>query len=370
MSQTKGLEGVYVGETKISSVGQPGSSLTYRGYGIEELAHHSTFEEVLFLLLNGNLPSSNQLSKYISHLFNVEAPKELQQFLELLPITTHPMDVLRCACSFLGSLNPENNSYEGKSIINNMAVLMPYSLIYWNNYHHRKDSHLSTHYTSISEFILKNMFGDDVDKDVIQAVDTSLILYAEHEFNASTFAARTTAATLSDIYSAITTAIGTLKGPLHGGANEFAMNLISSFNSVEQVEEKIKNMIINKEKIMGFGHRVYKNGDPRSSIMKNLAVKLSTKYNDNLILPVANRIEEVMLKEKNIHANIDFYGAVVYHFCNIPTSFFTPFFVFSRISGWGAHILEQRSDNRLIRPNAVYTGESYRKYKHLHLEKQ
>jgi len=281
----------------------------------------------------------------------------LKLILEQLPANAHPMDVLRTACSALGTLEPETDHNQQDLIADRLLAIFPSVLAYWYRYH--KDNtavDTETNQDSIAGHFLQLLHGEPPRDLHRRCLDASLILYAEHEFNASTFAARVTAGTLADFYGAITSAIATLRGPLHGGANEMAMALIEKFSSPEDAEKGIRKMLANKEKIMGFGHRVYKDCDPRSPIIKQWANKLSYDADDSVLYPISEVIENVMMEEKKLFPNLDFYSATAYHFCGIPTEMFTPIFVFARTAGWSAHIMEQRSNNRLIRPISEYTG--------------
>lgn len=360
-----GLEGIIVGTTAISTVGKEGVGLTYRGYDIHDLAKYATFEEVAYLLLYGELPSASQLSAYRDRLIKLRRiPNELKALLEAIPASAQPMDVLRTGISMLGTLESESAQYEEHQIADRLLACTPSMLLYWYQFHKnnvRIETWQSDEQTIAGHF-LHLLLGKNPTEEVRRAVDVSLILYAEHEFNASTFAARVTASTLSDFYSAIVSAIGTLRGPLHGGANEEAMRLISQFKTPEQAVQGLHDMLANKAKIMGFGHRVYKKSDPRSDIIKEWSRKLSQHARDGYLFPVSEAIEKVMWDEKKLFPNLDFYSASAYHFCGIPTSLFTPVFVMSRISGWSAHIFEQRANNRLIRPEAEYVGPEPRAF--------
>lgn len=359
-----GLAGVVAGESAIATVDTQGLGLNYRGYSINDLAAHSTFEEVAYLLLYGNLPNAQALAAYRQELISLRAlPESLKVVLEKIPANAHPMDVLRTGCSFLGTIEPESDFSEQLTIANRLIAIFPSMLTYWYRFH-KEGQRIETQTddeTTAGHF-LHLLHGKKPDEMHQHAVDVSLILYAEHEFNASTFAARVTAGTLSDFYSAITSAIGTLRGPLHGGANEAAMELIERFQSPDEAEAALKTMLANKEKIMGFGHRVYKKSDPRSDIIKACSSQLGEKIGDKVLYPVSERIEQVMWDEKKLFPNLDFYSASAYHFCEIPTEMFTPIFVFSRITGWAAHIVEQRANNKLIRPTSEYTGPEQRTY--------
>lgn len=359
-----GLAGIVAGKSGVSTVGIAGKGLQYRGYSIDDLAAHAGFEEVAYLLIYGQLPTSAELATYVNRLIELrKLPEELKTVLRLIPKNTHPMDVLRTGCSMLGTLEPEMDFSQQRDIADRLLAIFPGMMCYWYAHHHqgREITGLSNERTLGGHF-LTLLHGNEPTKLQRDMMNISLILYAEHEFNASTFAARVTAATLSDFYSAITTAIGTLRGSLHGGANEAAMELIERFKSPQEAEEQLSEMLKNKAKIMGFGHRVYTNNDPRSDIIKVWAKKLACAQNDTLLYTISERIEEVMWREKNLFPNLDFYSASAYHYCNIPTSLFTPVFVMSRISGWAAHVIEQRADNRLIRPTSEYIGPDARPF--------
>ncbi len=359
-----GLAGVIAGETAISSVGKEGMGLNYRGYSINALAEHATFEEVAYLLTRGKLPTSQECSVYQKRLIAMrELPPALATLLELMPSSANPMDILRTGCSFLGTLEPETPEHNQWEVFDRLLALFPAMLTYWYRFH-KEGVRINTELgnESMASYFLELLHGKAPDALFRQAINVSLILYAEHEFNASTFAARVTTSTGSDSYSAICSAIGTLRGPLHGGANEAAMELIEKFKSPEEAESGIHQMLLNKEKIMGFGHRVYRTSDPRSDVIKNWAKLLADSAGDTVLFPVSERIDEVMQREKHLFPNLDFYSALAYHFCEIPTFMFTPLFVIARTAGWAAHIIEQRELGKLIRPLAEYTGPSSRPY--------
>lgn len=360
-----GLAGVSAGQTAICTVGKEGLGLTYRGYSIHDLAEHSCFEEVAYLLIYGQLPTQIQLASYKQKLLTHRTlPDSLKKVLQLIPAHAHPMDVLRTACSFLGTQEPESEFSQQYDVADRLLAIFPSVLTYW--YHFSKqgieiDTAVSEQETIAGHFL--TMLHQKAPLEIFKrAVDVSLILYAEHEFNASTFAARVTAATLSDFYSSVTSAIGALRGPLHGGANEAAMELISKFTSPVEAERGLKDMLERKDLIMGFGHRVYKISDPRSDIIKKWSKQLAEVNHDQTLYPVSESIEKIMWDEKKLFPNLDFYSASAYHFCGIPTEMFTPVFVISRITGWAAHIIEQRQNNKLIRPSADYIGPENRTF--------
>jgi 2-methylcitrate synthase len=371
MATTKGgLADVIAGKTAICTVGHEGDNLHYRGYSIFDLTKYATFEEVAYLLIYGQLPTQSQLTQYCAHLQNLRGlPEFLTQTLEEIPACAHPMDVLRTAASLLGANLPENEERTPQTIGDRFLVLFPAALFYWYRFHltgERIDVLFDA--ADLPEYFLKLLHGADFDvstdlgKLMHQTMNISLILYAEHEFNASTFAARVCTGTMSDIYSAITAAIGTLRGPLHGGANEAAMYLMQQYHSADEAQAGLLKKLEQKEKIMGFGHRVYTKSDPRSNIIKAQAKALSEAVGDQVLFAVAERIEKLMWDQKKLFPNVDFYSALAYHFCGIPTMMFTPIFVISRTTGWTAHIIEQRNDNKLIRPAAEYIGPAPQAY--------
>jgi 2-methylcitrate synthase len=356
--KTGGLAGVVAGETAISTVGKEGIGLTYRGYAIEDLAAYSTFEAVAFLLLYGYLPSDSELRHYRAKLQRLRGlPPALKTILEHLPADSHPMDVLRTGCSALGTLEQENVAHPELDVANRLIATFPSILLYWHQFHRtgrRVDT--ETGADSTAAHFLELLHGRASSTLHARALDVALILYAEHEFNASTFTCRTVASTLADFYSCVTAGIGALRGPLHGGANEASMELIQSFSSADTAEQGLMELLRDKKLVMGFGHRVYKHADPRSDIIKPWSKRLAAESTQPHLFTISERLEAVMRREKGMFPNLDFYSATTFHYLGIPTSMFTPIFVIARISGWAAHIVEQRANNRLIRPTAVYTG--------------
>lgn len=359
-----GLRGQVAGETALCTVGQTGTGLTYRGYDVSDLAGNAQFEEVAYLLLRGKLPNQQELDAYKKKLQRLRGlPDALKTVLENIPKDAHPMDVMRTGASMLGTLETEQDFNEQDDRIDRLLALFPSIITYWYRFVHEgvrieTDSDVD----SIGGHFLELLHGKKPSELHERVMNVSLILYAEHEFNASTFAARVCASTLSDIHSCVTGAIGTLRGPLHGGANEAAMELIQSFKSADEAEEGLMGMLARKEKIMGFGHAVYTESDPRNVIIKKWSEKLSKEVGDTVLYPVSVRCEEVMWREKKLFCNADFFHASAYHFMGIPTELFTPIFVMSRVSGWTAHVKEQRENNRIIRPSADYDGPADSKW--------
>ena len=335
MSQS-GLRGISAGETAIATCGKEGYGLTYRGYDILELAASSTFEEVAYLLLYGELPARSELDTYKETLLGQrELPDALCEVLERIPAESHPMDVLRTGCSVLGTLEPERDFSQQFEVTNRLIATFPAMLLYWHHYvSDGRRIPTQTGEDSVAGHFLHLLHGSTPSDLHRRGMDVSLILYAEHEFNASTFTARVCAATLSDLYSAVTGAIGTLRGPLHGGANEAAMALIEQFESAQAARAGVTDMLAAKDRIMGFGHAVYKESDPRNEVIKVWSKKLSVGASDEVLYSVSEAIDNLMWEEKRLFPNLDFYSASAYHFMGIPTYLFTPIFVCSRITGW------------------------------------
>jgi 2-methylcitrate synthase len=359
-----GLRGQSAGETALCTVGKTGTGLTYRGYDISELADGATFEEVAYLILYGELPNSKQLDAYKAKLKKLRVlPESVRDVLEHIPKAAHPMDVMRTGCSFLGNVEPEGDFSHQQDVADRLLSTLPAIINYWYRFSHdgvRIET--ETDEDSLAGHFLHLLHGKAPAALHQRVMDVSLILYAEHEFNASTFTARVCASTLSDMHSCVTGAIGSLRGPLHGGANEAAMEMIEKFGSANEAVAGIKAMLVRKDKIMGFGHAIYSTSDPRNAIIKGWAQKLAKEVGDKVLYPVSEAVEKTMWDEKKLFANADFYHASAYHFMGIPTKLFTPIFVCSRASGWTAHIMEQRSNNRIIRPSADYIGPAPRPF--------
>jgi 2-methylcitrate synthase len=357
-----GLRGQSAGETALCTVGKSGSGLTYRGYDISELADKVSFEEVAYLLAKGELPNQQELNDYQKRLKSLRTlPQEVKDVLERIPKSAHPMDVMRTGCSMLGNLETEESFDEADGHIERLLATFPGMVLYWYRYTHdgvRIDT--DTDEESIGAHFLRLLHDESPSELHAAVMNTSLILYAEHEFNASTFTARVCASTLSDIHSCVTGAIGSLRGPLHGGANEAAMELIEDMKDADDAEQKLKGMLERKEKIMGFGHAIYRESDPRNVIIKKWSKLLSEEYGDSSLYDISVACEEFMWDSKKLFCNADFFHASAYHFMGIPTPLFTPIFVCSRVTGWAAHVMEQRANNRIIRPSADYTGSEPR----------
>ena len=358
-----GLRGQSAGETKLCTVGKSGSGLTYCGYDVSDLADNATFEEVAYLLFNGELPDQAQLNHYKAELLTQrDLPQALKEVLKLIPADAHPMDVMRTGCSFLGNLEPEVGFSEQHKASSRLLAAFPAIMCFWYKYSHDSvEIECMTDEDSLGGHFLKLLTGDTPSTLHSKVMDVSLILYAEHEFNASTFTARVCASTLSDMYSCVTGAIGSLRGPLHGGANEAAMDMIQKFASPADAKIQMAGMLERKEKIMGFGHAIYSESDPRNIIIKAWSAKLAEEFGDSSLYDISVACEEFMWDTKKLFCNADFFHASTYHYMGIPTKLFTPIFVCSRLTGWAAHIMEQRSNNRIIRPSADYVGAEPRK---------
>jgi len=358
-----GLRGQIAGQTALCTVGKTGAGLTYRGYDVRELAAECDFEEVAYLLFYGELPNKQQLTDYKSRLKTMrDLPQPLKEVLERIPATAHPMDVMRTGSSVLGTLEPELSFDQQRDVAERLMAAFPAIMCYWYRFTHDgvRINCTSDEETLGGHFLA--LLHDKKPSDLhVKVMNVSLILYAEHEFNASTFTARVCASTLSDLYSCVTGAIGSLRGPLHGGANEAAMDMIEQWKSPEEAREAILGMLERKDKIMGFGHAIYSVSDPRNEVIKVWAKKLADEVGDSVLYPVSVAVDETMWEQKKLFPNADFYHASAYHFMGIPTKLFTPIFVCSRVTGWASHVFEQRSNNRIIRPSAEYIGPEQRK---------
>jgi 2-methylcitrate synthase len=359
-----GLRGQSAGETAVCTVGAAGNNLRYRGFTVTELAEQSTFYEVAHLILKGHLPTRAELDAWKNKLKGLRSlPQALKEVLERIPADAHPMDVMRTGCSFLGNIEQEGDFSNEQDVADRLLALFPAIVVYWYRYSHdgiRIET--ETDDDGIGAHFLHMLHDEAPDELAARVMDVSLILYAEHEFNASTFTARVAASTLTDLHSCVTAAIGSLRGPLHGGANEAAMDMIEQYDSKEEAVADVLRKLEVKELIMGFGHAVYRVRDPRNAIIKEWSRKLSELQNDTLLYAVSEAIERTMKEEKNMFANADFFHASAYNLMGIPTKLFTPIFVMSRITGWCAHIFEQRANNRIIRPGADYIGPGARSY--------
>ncbi len=362
--KTGGLAGVTAGKSALCTVGKEGAGLTYRGYDIYDLADNAGFEEVAYLLLHGHLPNRAELDEYIARLKSMRGlPDAVKTVLEMIPAEAHPMDVLRTGVSMLGNVEPEGDFSNQSKVADRLLACLPSMLLYWHRFHaDGKRIDVESDDDSIAGHFLHMLHDRAPSESHRRSLDTTLVLYAEHEFNASTFTARVITATLSDMHSAVTGAIGALRGPLHGGANEAAMALIQKFSTPEEATKGVHEMLARKDLIMGFGHRVYTTSDPRNAVNKKMSKQLAEEFGDTTLYDVSCAVEKVMWDEKKLFANADFFAASVYHFMGIPTYLFTPIFVCSRITGWAAHVMEQRADNKLIRPAADYVGPGLQKF--------